>query len=508
LPECLVVEQPRYVNKSSTIFDDCPDGEVKIAFQPRLKGLRLVVQLFHRVNNTVRSQRDVVPPGPIHIQQVEPKRSVLIDLKQDDVPCTVLRCQPDDALGKPAMRINDHPWGPVFKIREDEVLEEGGLPRPGFADDRDASVSVLVAEPDRLTGLPVVPQLDVVALRGSTAATRGGDDARSGLVQVVESDVRAHGCAPPPWRRETMDATGVDAPARIALLFRDQCSEQPRLLCTAIDNSVTDLYNRVTKMPETPSHFNEFDASKVGEALGAEPRSTRDVAHGDGKVLDVGDATLEVYQDAGVARVTTPDARIELYRVPSYTISGERVIFEQGDQGDRTRLQVRADGKVAFHPVLRAVESPTAGETALSGQQLPATAPAVFESTTRRPDAAAPTAPEVKEPPEVQLTGRLGRDPWYIPRDEGPVAGFPLAVNDQQGKTTWHKVVVAGELADQVKTGLQTGQIKKGRLVELHGTQVTRQEDNGKGGTRTTTEIHATSITRLRNSTVPHPQGR
>jgi hypothetical protein len=58
--------------------------------------------------------------------------------------------------------------------------------------------------------------------------------------------------------------------------------------------------------------FTEFDASKVGEALGAEPRTSRDVAHGDGEALNVGEAVLEVYPDAGVTRVTTPDARIEL----------------------------------------------------------------------------------------------------------------------------------------------------------------------------------------------------
>jgi len=261
-------------------------------------------------------------------------------------------------------------------------------------------------------------------------------------------------------------------------------------------------------MPEAPSNFNEFDAQVAGQALSAEPRSTRDVAHGDGEALDVGPAVLEVYRDAGVARVTTPDARIELFRVPSATISGERVIFEQGDGDNRTRLQVRADGKVAFHPVIRATESPTTTETPSSAQQVRATAPGPSESTTNRPETAATAAPEGKEAPEVQLTGRLGRDPWYIPRDEGPVGGFPLAVNDGTGKTTWHKVVVSGELAEQVRSGLQSGQIKKGRLVQISGTQVTRQEDNGKGGTRTTTEFHATSVLRLRNSTVPHPQGR
>src|SRR5688572_21303565 len=122
-------------------------------------------------------------------------------------------------------------------------------------------------------------------------------------------------------------------------------------------------------MPEKPSNFSEFDAGEVGRALGAEARTMRDIAHGDGEALDVGDTVLEVYRDAGFARVTTPDARIELYRVPSYSLSGERVVFEQGDQDDRSRLLVRNDGKVSFYPVLKAAESSRTQETASSGHQ-------------------------------------------------------------------------------------------------------------------------------------------
>src|SRR3954452_8136403 len=143
--------------------------------------------------------------------------------------------------------------------------------------------------------------------------------------------------------------------------------------------------------------FSEFDGRKAGEALGAEPRTLRDVAHGDGEALNVGDAVLEVYPDAGVTRVTTPDARIELFRVPNYSVTGERVVFEQGGEDDRTRLQVRADGKVAFHPVLRATESPTTSETTRNGEQLPATPSALSERTTRRPDTPNTAAPEGKE---------------------------------------------------------------------------------------------------------------
>ena len=116
-------------------------------------------------------------------------------------------------------------------------------------------------------------------------------------------------------------------------------------------------------MPEQYSAFHDFDAEAAGQALGSEPRTTRDVAHGDGQTFDLNNAVLEVYPDAGVTRATTPDARVELFRVPRYTVKEQRVIFEQGDD-DRSRLQVRADGKVAFHPVLRSPESSQTDETA------------------------------------------------------------------------------------------------------------------------------------------------
>jgi hypothetical protein len=77
-------------------------------------------------------------------------------------------------------------------------------------------------------------------------------------------------------------------------------------------------------MPEQYFTFNEFDAQLAGQALGSEPRITRDVAHGDGQAFDVHDAVLEVYPDAGVTRATTPDAQVELFRVPHYTVREQR----------------------------------------------------------------------------------------------------------------------------------------------------------------------------------------
>jgi hypothetical protein len=252
-------------------------------------------------------------------------------------------------------------------------------------------------------------------------------------------------------------------------------------------------------MPEKPSNFNEFDAAVVGQALGAEPRTMRDIAHGDGEALKVGDTVLEVYRDAGFARVTTADARIELFRVPSYTLSGERVVFEQGDQDDRSRLLVRSDGKVSFYPVLRATESSRTPDTGLSGRMDSPAPPVSSDSVTGRNGTTSGPLEAEKggEVQQVQLQGRLGRDPWFSTSDEQHVAGFPLAVNDQEGRTTWHKVVVFDTTAEQLHEAVQKKQISKGKLVAVTGQTVLREEPKSNGGMKKSAEFHATDVTRV-----------
>src|SRR3954452_2590211 len=109
-------------------------------------------------------------------------------------------------------------------------------------------------------------------------------------------------------------------------------------------------------MAEQYSSFQEFDPQAAAQALGAEARQTRDVAHGDGQAFNLQDAVLEVYPEAGVTRATTQDARVELFRVPRYEVREQHIVFEQGTE-DRTRLTVSGDGKVSLRPVLRATEA-------------------------------------------------------------------------------------------------------------------------------------------------------
>ena len=255
-------------------------------------------------------------------------------------------------------------------------------------------------------------------------------------------------------------------------------------------------------MTERYSEISDFDADAMSATLGAESRSTHDVAHGAGEVLTVGgtNTQLEIYPDAGVTRVTRADDRVELFRVPGYSLDPDAgyVIFEHGPDADRTRLLVRGDGKVFFGPVLRALEPARTDETATNDALLDSAPAAVLETSTAIQEGSpGPAAnPESAEDQQVQLRGRLGKDPWFASGEESEVIGvFPLAVNAEgRGATTWHRVITFGETADQLR---QNSKIKKGSLVDVTGQHVAREEQTESGRTRRSNEFHATSVTRV-----------
>jgi hypothetical protein len=265
-------------------------------------------------------------------------------------------------------------------------------------------------------------------------------------------------------------------------------------------------------MTERYAQFPDFDREAVSETLGTDAKPSRDVAHGEGSALTVGDgkAVLEVYPHARVARVTTTDARIEVHRVPGYALDDGHVFFEQGPDSDRTRLSVTGDGRVSFQPVPEATGSPTAAETAGADAQVTPAPPAPSEAPqSRGATTAANDGPErttAEEPESVQLVGRLGRDPWFRLDGETPIGGFPLAINDPNGNaTTWHKVVVLGEAAERLQEASKTGQIRKGKLVDVTGRTVVRQERTDKGA-RTSREIHASAVARVAYTKSQPPQ--
>src|SRR3712207_3558650 len=127
-------------------------------------------------------------------------------------------------------------------------------------------------------------------------------------------------------------------------------------------------------MTEQYRDIHEFDGIALGDALNATGhlRST-DVAHGAGHTLDVGErqTVLEVYPDAAVARVTTRNARIELFRVPGYTVDADegRVVFEHGQEGSGSRLVVRETGDVHLYPFEKPGTALESGESNATSQE-------------------------------------------------------------------------------------------------------------------------------------------
>jgi hypothetical protein len=184
-------------------------------------------------------------------------------------------------------------------------------------------------------------------------------------------------------------------------------------------------------------------------------------------------------------------------QVPRHTVREERVVFELGQEDERSRLQVRADGKVAFHPVLRQPEPPQTDETAPSRRQA-SPVPSDASETTTRPA----SSPEPHEAVQaIELRGRLGRDPWFSTRDDRPAAGFPLAVNPEDGgKAIWHDVVTFDETAGELHEAFDKRQITKGKLVNVTGEPVVVEEPRAGGGVKRSREIHASAVTRVQST--------
>jgi Single-strand binding protein family len=270
------------------------------------------------------------------------------------------------------------------------------------------------------------------------------------------------------------------------------------------------FYNPSLFMAEQYRPLEEFNGVALGETLAVQGQLRHDVAHGVGQALELGEqrTLLEVYPDAAVARVTTDSARVEVFRVPGYTVDEDRarVVFEHGPDNNRSRLIVRSDGRVALIPILQADRQPL--PTASSDVSVPIGTGVVDADTSQEPANPSATSSEPQRPtpatdrtesdevPVVTMQGRLGRDPWFRGGDS-PLAGFPLAINGPEDKTTWHKVVVFDNTAETLQEQVRRGDVRKGRLVDVTGRTVVREEQTTRGP-KSVTEFHATEVTRVR----------
>ena len=112
----------------------------------------------------------------------------------------------------------------------------------------------------------------------------------------------------------------------------------------------------------------------------------------------------------------------------------------------------------------------------------------------------------------VILVGRLGRDPEIRYTSGGQaVANFSIATDEsykdksgeKQQKTTWHKIVAWGKLAEIVQQYLV-----KGALVYIEGRIQVREYDDREGNKKTAFEIVADKLRMLGGTKkVEEPKG-
>lgn len=252
-------------------------------------------------------------------------------------------------------------------------------------------------------------------------------------------------------------------------------------------------------MPERFIPIQDFEPSGIRETLQADSRTVWDVAHGEGEAFTLGShgTELEVYPGAGVARVTTENARVELHRVPGYRLNeANHVIFEQGREQERLRMLVGSEGHVSLRPLLRATRSPTTRQTPPDGPQDRTSPARGSHDLTTPPKAEVPAAPEAEERGTVSVIGNIGRDLSFHERDGQLVCKFPLADNHPTRQTIWHDVVATEAVAEFVRDAHtsrdQAVTMRKGKPVEVVGYQEPKP-----GAKARKPDLHATRITRV-----------
>jgi hypothetical protein len=226
----------------------------------------------------------------------------------------------------------------------------------------------------------------------------------------------------------------------------------------------------------------DWRVGEIERVLGGIGEVTRDVAFGEGVTVDVGPegrTRLEMYQDAGVTRVTTEDVRVELHRtVPVVTERG--VVFS---------------GTQDVQPSCAVIEP--SGTMVLFVGVVPPAYRNLREGTERRGESAnePPAATEVgtidEKAPRVVVTGRVGREITVRTTPRGhTIARMILGVHGgDDEKTGWHTVLFFDERAEKA---VET--IKRGQLLTVVGFKHVRQVPRRDGGTRLVEEIYATSV--------------
>jgi hypothetical protein len=255
--------------------------------------------------------------------------------------------------------------------------------------------------------------------------------------------------------------------------------------------------------PPSPGVIANPDTDAIAAALATAPEERTDLVAGPGVGFPVhrGEhvlSYLEIY-DAGVVRLTTPTARVELIHQSQPTIAPEGVVFVHPD--GTSFFSVSPEARVTLHldPLSTAPESPPAsiaianGPTLSSNTMVPLLGDSVPSEPVSQDVASGPERAEQEPQERVRLAGRLGTDIRYRTTRNGTlIAAFPLAIEQEDGSARWQEVKVFGKRAAR----LQADQApRRGQAIDVIG-YLHRRERTGKDGTaRVVEEIYAVAVT-------------
>jgi hypothetical protein len=221
-----------------------------------------------------------------------------------------------------------------------------------------------------------------------------------------------------------------------------------------------------------------WDIGAFAKTLGVKPQPVDDIAVGLGSRLSVATTTIEVFPDAGVTRLFSRSARVELFRLDPPTADEHGIIFQSSHSGEDARVLVTPDGTVnlTIGPA-RAPAAEPAGSIATE----------VRETRGEDPQDTASAAAE--KAPRVVFTGRIGRDPQVRSTRNGrTIARMPLAVHEGE-TTSWHTILFFDDAAQRAVETLS-----KGKLVTIIGYKHVRDVQKRDGSTAQVEEIYAAAV--------------
>ncbi|MCC7364839.1 MAG: single-stranded DNA-binding protein [Dehalococcoidia bacterium] len=278
-------------------------------------------------------------------------------------------------------------------------------------------------------------------------------------------------------------------------------------------------------MKEQDPRPRPWDVAAISQLLEVTPEKTGDIAFGDGLRFQLSDApeptSVELFADASVARITTPDTQLTLRRIEPPGVQAGQIVFQRASADERYRLaELSPGGEMSLitgkserpgSPTDKVANAGASVEQngreaqleravrmlrdALDGcggddPSCPDCGPAraFADELLKRP------AEQANQPnPEherLTIRGRIGAALNFRVTANGvPIARFPVAVHRDDGGTTWETVVVFGEKAERLRGALQ-----KGQTVEVVGYAHDREVPKRDGSLKTVHEIYAAVV--------------